>query len=83
MGGEFFVGFMMIGAGWLFSGLIGLHLGIQLERKRTTELVVEVDVEDDNTYWKKRYEQLAEEFDQEVGPKSFPQEEPDAGSKTS
>lgn len=61
-------GFAMIGMSWAFCGMLGLNLGIKLERYRIAkEEVVYLDEapEHDAEYWKRMYSELAEEWDYE------------------
>ena len=51
-----------------FSALVGMNIGIRLERHRIAlEEVVYLDElpEEDAEYWRKQYEDLAEEWDYE------------------
>lgn len=63
--------FAMIGAGWMFAIMLGLQLGVRVERFRRDKEVEAFEFpEDDSDYWRRLYEELAEEYDSL--PKVFP-----------
>jgi len=62
-------GFAMIGMSWAFCGMLGLNLGIKLERyriaKEEDKTYFDQDDVTDAQYWRQKYDELAEEWDYE------------------
>jgi len=53
----------MISAGWMFAIMLGMQLGIRVERWRRDKEVEAFELPDtDERHWKKLYEELAEEW---------------------
>jgi len=83
MDADTFTGLLTLAVMLAFASITFLLVGIRLERFRRDKEVEAFEFpEDDSTYWKKNYEELAEEYDvlredfnQAVGPKSFPKRE--------
>ncbi len=67
---EQLIGYLMLAAMGLFWGVLMIQIGIRMERMRREK---EVDAfefpEDDSAYWKRTYEELAEEYDRLIANK--------------
>jgi len=62
--------FAMVGMSWGFMGMLGMNVGIRLERyrhdKEVDAYVIPEENLQDGAYWKMRYEELANDVDLHV-----------------